>query len=469
MQWRAWFSSLMNRQMVRPWALCAPILVLLNALPLLRPLRSPDEISANELSRLATIQSLVEHKSLSIDHSEFFDELAHRSASRDVPESTVRSKNHYFSDKPPVMAFLLSWAYEVMHRFGWNFERNPILVAYVLTLLGVTLPVAAAAGLIYRMGRMFELKRPKRALLAVAVVMGSGLISYATVLNPHAPAAALVLAACACLFHITASRNATQSGAWLMICGLCASLAAVIDPSAGIFLVLLACVIPAIRWNWIMKVGGVVLYAVGAVPPLLLHAMLTMPVTGDVLPGFLHTELANHVQDTSADDLTWQAQTVRGVQRTLGAILGSKGLLTHYPVVLMGLLGIILVLRRHWPGSTKMLAVATLAGAIAIIGAYVFAQADWSQAMFGPRWFIVFLPLLVFWAGAWLRKSHRKTSYAMAAALLIFSMTVSLIGAAAPFVDANGQYTVVAAMKKIGKNGSAGFARNAQRVEMANR
>ena len=59
-----------------------------------------------------------------------------------------------------------------------------------------------------------------------------------------------------------------------------------------------------------------------------------------------------------------------------------------------------MVLRRHWPGMTKMLAAITLLGAIGVIGSYVVCRADWTQEMFGPRWFIVFLPLMLFWAGA---------------------------------------------------------------------
>jgi hypothetical protein len=33
------------------------------------------------------------------------------------------------------------------------------------------------------------------------------------------------------------------------------------------------------------------LYLTGASPPIVLHAVLTLPVTGDLRPGFLHTEL----------------------------------------------------------------------------------------------------------------------------------------------------------------------------------
>ena len=42
-------------------------------LPLLRPLRHPDPngISDEELARLATVQAIVEHKTLAIDETDF--------------------------------------------------------------------------------------------------------------------------------------------------------------------------------------------------------------------------------------------------------------------------------------------------------------------------------------------------------------------------------------------------------------
>ena len=45
--------------------------------------------------------------------------------------------------------------------------------------------------------------------------------------------------------------------------------------------------------------------------------------------------------------------------------------------------------------------------------------------MFATRWFVVFLPLTVFWSGVWLRRRHRPVSWALAGVLLGFSTVVS--------------------------------------------
>src|SRR5688500_19467146 len=88
---------------VRPWALAAPIVVLLIALPLLRPLRHPDprQVSSDEAARLVTVQAIVEQGTLALDD-----------VSGGAPaRQTVRIGEHTYSDQPPVFAALLSATY----------------------------------------------------------------------------------------------------------------------------------------------------------------------------------------------------------------------------------------------------------------------------------------------------------------------------------------------------------------------
>ena len=96
--------------------------------------------------------------------------------------------------------------------------------------------------------------------LALAVVLGSGLISYCTVLNAHAPAAALLLAASACLFHVTLAPRPARAAGWLGLCGLCAVFAATVDAPAAIFLPLLLPVTAVFRWPLTRRIAGMGAY-----------------------------------------------------------------------------------------------------------------------------------------------------------------------------------------------------------------
>jgi MFS family permease len=455
------FRRYLTKPHVRPWAMLAPILVLVVCLPLLRPLRHPDprEVSNDELARLATVESLVERRTLAIDDATFLPTAG-----------TFRRGESVYSEQPPALAVLLAGPYWIMQRFGLTFDNNPALVAYLLTLIGATIPVAMAAGLIYRMSRLFELPRRRRSLLAAVVVFGSGLVSYGVVLNAHAPAAALVLAAAAAIVHVAISRRPGVTSGWLAIAGLCAALAATIDPAAVVFLALFALTIPAMRWRWPLRFGGFALYALGVAPALLLHGALLQPITGDIFPPAWHrqfivqapptgTPLAaaiispspttDEADDPAAGESSWTVFG-RNLARLAAALFGQHGIFSHFPVVLLGLFGVAAVMHRHWPTSTKLMAGGTVAGAIAIIVARCVVIPAGPGTMFGPQAFVLFLPLMLFWSGAWMRRPHGPIKWTLAACLLIFSIAVTLIGATDPYPrDGYDHYTAAEAMVKL--------------------
>lgn len=453
-----YFRSRPGRPYVRPWALATPIAVLLVCLPLLRPLRHPGQASVDEQLRLATISALVEHRP-TIDAS-LAARLAIDTRSFPLRSHLISVNGQLYSDQPPMMAFLLSGPYWVMHALGYRLQDYSVLVPYLLTLLGVTLPAAGVAGLIYKMSRIFELPRPLRAALAAAAVFATGLISYAVVLNAHVPAAALVLAAAGCLIHLSGSKHPARGGGWLVIAGFCTALAATIDPGAIIYLLLLVVVVLALRLPIGLRIGGVLLYLLGAAAPILMHAALVVHLTGDLRPGMLHPELAARHQRLFPDELsaspdTYDADDVlanddsvdpdqpagpvgawQTVTQALGrfgwTLIGEHGLLVHFPVMLLGLAGMLAVMHRHWPTMVKLLAAASaIAVLVGLIG-FSLARYGPVTAAFGNRWLIVFLPLMFFWTGAWLRREHAGATWAAAAMLLVFSMAVSLVGATDP-------------------------------------
>ena len=138
------------------------------------------------------------------------------------------------------------------------------------------------------------------------------------------------------------------------------------------------------------------------------------------------------------------------LNRLTGAFFGSHGLISHFPILILGVIGVASVMHRHWPATTKMLAVATTAGALIVILRYVWLPIDWRWAMFGNRWYVVFLPLVLFWSGAWLRKSHHPATWATAGVLLAISIAVSLVGATYPMPhEGYDRYSIVGAVRGL--------------------
>lgn len=478
------------RRLVRTWGLCAPVVTLAICIPLLLPLRShdPSQLNDDQQANLATIQAIVERQSLAIEETDF---CTTRSKIHAVTDPGGRL-GHRYSDQPPMLAVMASGPYWILHRAGLTFGRYPNLILVLLTFLVVTLPVALSAGLVYRMGRIFELTRPLRAVLALTVVIASGLISYSTVLNAHAPAAALLLAAAACLIHVITHQSPQRAALWLLLAGFCAALAATLDPPALAFLLLFILVILALHWRVSNRLAGVLIYALAAAGPVFVHAHLTRPITGDLRAGIFHPELGmaraqlnpqnqlNQPTDLAttpsaaaaagaASDLSsvtsisserdeddepqtgWQSFLV-GCYHILGAFVGRHGIFSHFPVVLLGIIGVTLIMHRHWPAPTKMLAGTTLGAALAVILAYALCRSGTRNTMFATRWFVVCLPLTLFWAGAWLRRGHRQGSWIMAGTALAFSVIVSLIGATGPLPrDGFDRYTVAGALRNLAR------------------
>jgi len=454
-----------DRSYVRPWALAAPVVILLFCLPLLRPLRHPDplEISHDETARLATIQAVGERRTLALDPAAA---RFSRQIIRDRIEPAV-----VYADQPPTLSVLLGGVYRLLIGLGFSLDSNTVFVSYLLTVVGSTLPVALAAGLVYRMGRVFELRRPVRAALGLFVICASGLISYATVLNAYAPASALCLASVGCLIQIGLSKTPARSGAWVAGSGFCAALATTIEPTAGVLLVLLGAGVLAVRWKLRVRIGALLLYLIGCSVPLVLHVVLTYPMTGDFRPGFLHPELAVYPRinlptegmgalqffgvDLPSDDSDWSDESSwvrfgRSVERVAAVLFGGHGILSHFPIMIVGVFGIFAIMHRHWPSVLKVLAGATGIGTLVLICIFALLRTARLEPMFGAPAFAVFLPLLIFWAGAWLRRQHPWWTWSAVGLLVAFSTGVSLVGATLPFPrDGYQGYSARAALREL--------------------
>jgi hypothetical protein len=97
-----------------------------------------------------------------------------------------------------------------------------------------------------------------------------------------------------------------------------------------------------------------------------------------------------------------------------------------------------------------VMAAATLVGASLIVTTFAIATPAHTGSMFAARWFVVFLPILLFWSGAWVRRSHHPLAWTGAAALLLFSVAVSLLGATNPFPrEGYDRYTAAEALQRL--------------------
>ena len=348
------------------------------------------------------------------------------------------------SDSPPIsvralvepsatFALLLAGPARAMQAFGLDWDEHATLMTYLLIALGVTLPAALSAGLVYRMARLFELSRPHRAALGLLCVAASGLISYATTLNPHALAAALVIASSTSVLHALRAVSARRGVGWALPAGFAAMLAASLDVSSLPIAVLMPLVFLAWRVSWSARLVAVGLFVLGALPPMALHRSLHAGAVTAPLDELVAQPPIYRV-DESSDDLEsgWAPWLAYHADRMVTATVGQHGLLSHFPLLLWGGVGTLMLMHRHWPEALKWLAGATFIAATVAAVAVVLSRQDFADAAYATRWFIAFSPLLLFWSGAWLRKPHGRLAWTLVTLAAMFSVTAGMIGAARP-------------------------------------
>jgi hypothetical protein len=421
---------------VRPWALAGPVLILMLAAPLLRPLISPGVSSARETGALVSVRTVLQHYTLALPPGE-----------RAGDYIFVRGDGQIFSKEPPAFIILLScvaWCITAVGGVGIN--TNPHLFEYLLIYFSITVPTALACGLLYKMGRAFELKRAWRMMLALLCVLGTGWFSYAVVLLPHALATSLGVAAMASAFHVAFAKRPKLALGWLAGGGFCAALAAVIEP-ASLFLLpvltLMTIFCLPVKWPW--RGMGLLLVCSGAASPLALHMTLNSQMTGDYFPPRWHgtaviNPSAQQITTTRAyvaDDMDTVPRSFwlrfgAGAERAMTLLVGRHGILSHFPVIFLGILGGGMVLTRHWPGVLKLLAGTAICVLVLLILYKSFTRLDDIDANFAAPRLLIVSPFLMLCGGAWIRRGHLPVVWTFAGIAAGISILISFIGATRP-------------------------------------
>ena len=434
--------------MVRPWAIAGPVLVLLLAAPLIRPLFSPTGTTDPESMTLEAVRSVLRHHSLVLDPTRV------RNA-----EAVYHNGTAFFATDAPVFSITLSGVGWVIERAGVSVEKNPVLFEYLLILFAITLPTALASGLIYRMARSFELPRWWRMLIAMASVLATGWFSYCVILMPHALAAALVTIAATSVWYVASAKKPMLAVGWLAGGGFCAALAAAIEPNAAWMLVLLPMVVLVLKQPARVRLIGLLLVIAGAAAPIVLHISVTTAITGDLLPPSLHAShlapqmpvVAPYIGDDiePIDASLWVA-IGRGLNRLIVFTVGTHGIFSHFPVLVIAMTGLLMVLHRHWTGVLKWIAGGVLVAIVLQLIVRMTIRVDLTHLSFAAPSMVAMLPLLMLFSGAWLRRPHGGLVWTIAGIGLGVSVLITLIGATGPAPqDGFTGYTAAEAVERL--------------------
>jgi hypothetical protein len=142
---------------------------------------------ANDSSRLATVECLVDYHTLAIDCSAWFDRTWDKI--RPLPDGP------FFSDKPPVMALLLAVPYQVMRSvFGLRAADHKEAFCYLMTLFSSGLAYVVAVWCVFRLGRVVGLSPGWAAALTASVDLATIAPVYTRHVNSSLPTLAAAVA-----------------------------------------------------------------------------------------------------------------------------------------------------------------------------------------------------------------------------------------------------------------------------------
>lgn len=445
-----WWIRRRQGPVIRPWALMVPVVVLLLASPLIRPLFNPQAMTTRETLTLESVRSVLRHGTLVLDPNRIPD----RSRAFHRGESL-------FAPDPPVFPLLLATVSWGIERMGVGLDDNPVLHEYLLILIGITFPTAMAGGLIYRMGRSFELSRVWRVVLALSAVLATGWFSYCTVLMPQALATALVVVAAATLWQVSRSKKPSLSIGWLAWGGFCAALAVAIDPNTLWMLLLLPCITLLLPFAHKTRLTGLLCIILGAIAPLILHTTVVSEITGrpaawsiprtspnPIRPLFDEPVILDWSDETEPVGASFWVAIGRGINRLILLTVGAHGFLSHFPVLLLAGVGIGMVLHRHWGIALKGLAGGVTLGLIGQLGFRMFFRSEIES--FAAPMLLNLFPVGMLFTGAWLRKPHSTWVWAMSGVALGVSVLISVAGATGPAPEEGFTgYTAAEAVEKL--------------------
>jgi hypothetical protein len=319
----------------------------------------PGTNSAHEWSRLGTVESIVERHNYWLEESQF----------RGTRDKVFRD-GHFYSHQPPLLATLASPVYWVIHRAtGWRFSNstaaNPAVYLFVLLTNGVAfaLTVVLLRKLLVLAGAGARLS----TAAALVLPLGTWLFPYAVVTNNHGISAMLVTAMAYAMLVIEL-RGADVTAARLLGGALGLMTAFEVLP-------IVSFVPAAALFIWLrrdrLQAAHLKTIAVWFVVPLVAHAILNIPITGDVVPAGFHTELFEFEGTTFTPiELTGSVKPRSAAELrayAIAALVTDKGYFTLAPIMAIGLVAG--VAGWSWWARARATQLALLLGSTASLGA----------------------------------------------------------------------------------------------------
>jgi hypothetical protein len=392
-------EPLLDERALTPFV--AALMALASIVMVLWNLQDASLNNANTASRYATIESLVDYGTYTIDKSQYVHTIDKK-----------KIGDHYISSKPPLLPTYgagVYWAYQKLT--GKNIVDNEGDVVRTVGFFTTLLAHAVFLLYLYRFSRML-FKRPLAVLGTMAMGSFGYLgVAYATAINNHSVGACLSLVG---LFYAYRATHGSAGYKDWILAGFWLGITAAIDLTCLAFL-------PTIGLYMLVKDWRRAVFAFGAaaLPGVIVLLGLNYFTTGSLKAAYLNKE-AGEFAGNYFKTVKHGIDGLREPKHIYGfnVLLGHHGVFSMTPVFCFSLYELIRNLRRreHFKGTLAITAVLAM-----VFYFYIFRTRNYGGWCVGMRWIVPFMPLFVLYFGLWLDRV-KHTRLTLGAAALAFAI-----------------------------------------------
>ena len=353
---------------------------------------------ANDASRLATVECLVDYHTFAIDRSTWFEQT--------IDKIRPRPDGPFFSDKPPVMALLLAGPYQLIHSFfGIRAAEHKESFCYLLTLLSSGLAYVAAVWCVFRLGRGVGLSSGWAVALTTSFALATVAPVYTRHVNSSLPLLAAALAVLLNLTMLTPSSSRVVGR--LLLMGVLAGFAYALEQPTGGLLLAASAVAAAAR---LRRPSAVVWVVLAALPWVAVHHAVVYSYAGTFGPPNANPAVFDY------PDSQFDAHTMTGRWNHTGLgdfisyafllLFGTHGFVLSNPILLLAAPAAGWTLWRLPAARLE-----TVCFGLWCLGVWLLYAAlsnNYSGQCCTIRWFVPLLAPSVYWLALLLRDMPRS-------------------------------------------------------------
>jgi hypothetical protein len=372
--------------------------------------------SWNDLSRLGTIQALVESGTFMIDNTQFAG-----------TGDKAFINGHFYSDKPPLPAVLGAAVYFPLHQLGFSLINSNTVSYYLITLLTVTLFWLLGTLAFYHSLSFTGLDPERRLLASVALGFGSLYFTWSQTLNSHGLAAGCLAIGFSFLLRARHEGHVSRN---LALAGFFLSLAATADMPTSIFY--------AIFCLYILRDQLLRRSVFAYLAPLLVTLVPSLAINYSIHHSIIPVQ-ATQLYYQYPDSPWLNSSQLSGIRvndldffriYAVRSLIGPRGFLLYNPFLVIAIWGLVREIRLKGRFFQEALAVAS--GSTVMLLYYWLTTNNFGGWSYSIRWFVPLLPLTFFFLYPYF-EAYDPRRRRWFQALLCASVIIAAVGAADPW------------------------------------